>query len=280
MPRISTVPQNDDAGLLRYKYQRRERSVRIVSRLLQLAALALVLWSIGLVVEAAARNWSVGRSVRPGQEVYGPWEGARGQYHRALVGKLVIALPLALMLAIPGVGLPRFHPAARDYAAALAVILFVLSILAILVAITSFTPPGADPDDDLDAFPSPFYIGLLALGLGLPASAALFGFLRSHVLDPLFTPEYRDAIRRTPPLSRPNRLLAWAIAAALVLAVLAIGRNAVEAAASPPEDWLVPLDEPAAATPAPVQPDARRSTVDNIGRSATDPASRNNGIDP
>jgi hypothetical protein len=243
MPRPSIPDQPDDAGLLRYKYRRRESAVRSVALSLRLLSLALLLGCVALLADAAARNWAARRSTGPDSAVIGAWKGPRGEYHRDVAGKLAVALPLALMFAIPGFGLHRFQPAARHYGAALAVVLFLLSIFAIVTALTS-PPSVVDPDEELENVPSAFYLGLIALGLGLPASAALFGFLRSHLIDPLFTREYRDAIRRTPPIPWPPFAYRLAIVAMVLAAGVAIGVNALDAARTAPAGWVIARSAP------------------------------------
>ncbi|GIW87131.1 MAG: hypothetical protein KatS3mg108_1455 [Isosphaeraceae bacterium] len=273
MTRSSPFPQTDDAGLLRYKYQRRERTVRAVASGMRLAALALVLVSIQLAVEAVATNAAAARAIRPGWMLIAPTEGPRGQYHRVMAARLLVTLSLATMFAIAGFGLPSFRIEFRRYAEALGILLFVLSTLAIVAAVTTLPPHDPDADTDPDEPPLSFYAGLVALGFGLPLSAALVGFLRNRLLDPLFTAEYRDAIRRSVPLPVRRGLIGAAVAVTLALAGLWIIQSARDAAARPPDSWLVPapLFE-ADGSDRPVQPDAIPTTVSPSGRPTRDQA--------
>ncbi|MCL6441836.1 MAG: hypothetical protein K6T27_10145 [Thermoleophilum sp.] len=88
----------------------------------------------------------------------------------------------------------------------------IVTAVLIVAAVTTLPPHDPDADTDPDEPPLSFYAGLVALGFGLPLSAALVGFLRNRLLDPLFTSEYRDAIRRSVPLPVRRGLIGAAVA--------------------------------------------------------------------
>ncbi len=232
MSAIETKP-TDDVALLRFKYRRRELAVRRVALVLRALGLVGLLWSVMRIAALIAANVA---AVGGDRTLVGVWEGARGLFHQRVMEELRVVLPIAMLLGAAGLGLDRFRNWARPLSAVTALLLAAVAMVAIAIALTQH------PIDDweLTNFPSPFFLGLIALGFVLPFSAMLFGFVRSRLLDPIFTEDYRRAIRSTPPIAWPTWLIRLMALVIVLLAVYWGVGHVRNVLATEPESWGVP----------------------------------------